>query len=69
MTIHITARPLGHGRVAVSTLEVLAPGKERPLEHAFTGPWHSALFERNRRCEEWAEVADEIIGDKMPVMF
>ena len=65
MKIRIVPRSLGHGRVAVSTLDE----NHEPIEPAFVGSWRQALVERNRRCERWSETATEVIGEPMPIQF
>ena len=65
MKITIVPRPLGQGRVAVSTLNEA----DEPVEMAFVGSWKQALKERNRRCMRWSGEADIVLAEAMPIQF
>lgn len=53
-------------RAGFYTVLSLDGATDQPLDEAFVGNWAACLRERNRRCESWSEVADEVSSGEMP---
>jgi hypothetical protein len=65
MKIYIETQPQPGGWLSVITFDVTA--ERRPVENVFYGLRYEVQKERNRRCERWSEIADEVTANALPV--